>query len=178
MDNISQDTRLDFTIDFWIMHVYQRRSFMDYSQQVHKYTLIILGFFFIAGINIASAALSDTYELSEGDMAALQLNIYGQSKWRSAVEQYDAPFLAYYSETDGNITIQIFGSQDKVESARNVIDWMRGLLDKDFIPSMKNNHGIDMIMNDIKIIYRNRTEEGMRKILNWQHGKYVFPINE
>ncbi len=144
----------------------------------NNYKQIISCVILVLAIDFAVAALTDTYEMSEGDMAAMQLNLYGQSKWKSIVEQYDAPYLAYYSRTDNELVVQIYGSKDKVESARNVIDWMNKLLDKDFIPSMKNIHNIDLVPNDIKIIYRNRTEEGMRKILYWQHGKFVFPINE
>jgi len=129
-------------------------------------------------MNFAGAALSDTYEMSEGDMAAMQLNLYGQSKWKSIIEQYDAPFLAYYNRSDDRIVVQIYGSKDKIESARNVIDAMRKLFDNDFIPSIKNIQSIDLIPNDIKIIYRNRTEEGMREILYWQNGSFVFPINK
>jgi hypothetical protein len=146
--------------------------------QGNEYRPIISCIILVFAVNFASAALSDTYEMSEGDMAAMQLSLYGQSKWKSIVEQYDAPFLAYYNRTDDKIVIQIYGSTDKVESARNVIDWIRKLLDEDFIPSIKNIQDIDLIPNDITIIYRNRTEEGMRKILYWQNGKFIFPINE
>lgn len=133
---------------------------------------------FIFTINSAEATLTDTYELAEGDMVAIQLNIYGQTKWKTIIDQHDAPFFAYYNRTDDYIVVQIYGAKDKVQPARDMIELLRKLLDKDFIPSIKNIHDIEMIPNDIKIIYRNRTEEGMRQILYWQNGKFIFPTNE
>ncbi|MGB3340472.1 MAG: hypothetical protein WBB37_03210 [bacterium] len=146
--------------------------------QGKKYGPIISCIILVFAINVAAAALSDTYEMSDGDMAAMQLNLYGQSKWKSIIEQYDAPFLAYYNRTDDRIVVQIYGTKDKVQPARDMIDLLRKLLDKDFIPSLKNIQNIDLIPNDIKLIYRNRTEEGMREILYWENGKFIFPINE
>jgi hypothetical protein len=149
-----------------------------YFNRGNEYRPIILCIILVFAVNFASAALSDTYEMSEGDMAAMQLSLYGQSKWKSIVEQYDAPFLAYYNRTDDRIVVQIYGTKDKVQPARDMIDLLRKLLDKDFIPSLKNIQNIDLIPNDIKLIYRNRTEEGMREILYWENGKFIFPINE
>lgn len=143
-----------------------------------KYISIIGCIVFVFAMNLAEATLSDTYEMPEGDMVALQLNIYGQTKWKTITEQHDAPFFAYYNRTDDYIVVQIYGAKDKVQPARDMIDLLRKLLDKDFIPSIKNIHSIDMIPNDVKIIYRNRTEEGMRQILYWQNGKYIFPTDE
>lgn len=146
--------------------------------QGNKYGPIISCIILVSAINVAAAVLSDTYEMSDGDMAAMQLNLYGQSKWKSIIEQYDAPFLAYYNRIDDRIVVQIYGTKDKVQPARDMIDLLRRLLDNDFIPSLKNIQNIDLIPSDIKLIYRNRTEEGMREILYWQNGKFVFPINE
>lgn len=138
--------------------------------------MICIFIFFI--VNLSSAALSDTYELSEGDLVAIQLNAHSQSKWQDIIEQYDAPFLAYYDQANDRIIIQIYGTKERVEDAKQMIDRVRKLLVNDFIPYLKNIHEIDMNTNDIRMIYRNRTEEGMRKILIWEHGKFKFPINE
>lgn len=132
----------------------------------------------ILAVNLVEATLSDSYEMSEGEMVAIQLNIYGQTKWKTSIEQNDAPFLAHYNKEDDYIVVQIYGATDKIQPARDMIDLLRRLLDKDFIPWVKNVHDVDMIPNDVKFIYRNRTEEGMRQILYWQNGKFIFPVNE
>lgn len=151
---------------------------MTHLKQMKTYRSVMTCIIFVLSVNIGAAALSDAYELSEGDMTAIQLNLYGQSKWKSYVEQYDVPFLAYYNQNDNKIVIQIYGSKDKVQPARDAIDLIRKLLDQDFIPSLKNIQNIELIPGDIKLIYRNRTEEGMREILYWENGKFIFPINE
>ena len=137
--------------------------------------MICIFIFFI--VNLSSAALSDTYELSEGDLVAIQLNAHSQSKWQDIIEQYDAPFLAYYDQTDDIVVIQVYGTKDRIDAAKDMIDQVRKLLVNDFIPYLKNIHEIDMNTNDIRMIYRNRTEEGMRKILIWEYGKFLFPTD-
>jgi len=139
--------------------------------------MICIFIFFI--VNLSSAALSDTYELSEGDMVAIQLNFYSLSKWQTIIEQYDAPFHAYYDRTDDKVVIQIYGTEDRIDAAKDMIDRVRKLLDNDFIPYLKNNQEIDLKPNnDVRIVYRNRIEEGFMKILIWEHGKFKFPINK
>jgi len=147
-------------------------------KSVEPGSLMICAFMLFLTVDMGSAALSDTYELSEGDMVAIQLNFYSLSKWKTIIEQYDAPFLAYYDQANDRIIIQIYGTKERVEDAKQMIDQVRKLLANDFIPYLKNIHEIDMNTNDIRVIYRNRTEEGMRKILIWEHGKFKFPINE
>jgi len=137
--------------------------------------MICIFIFFI--VNLSSAALSDTYELSEGDLVAIQLNAHSQSKWQDIIEQYDAPFHAYYDQTDDIVVIQVYGTKDRIDAAKDMIDQVRKLLVNDFIPYLKNIHEIDMNTNDIRMIYRNRTEEGMRKILIWEYGKFLFPTD-
>jgi len=141
--------------------------------------LIICAFMLFLTVDMGSAALSDTYEFSQGDMAAIQLNFYSLSKWKTIIERYDAPFHAYYDQADDIVVIQIYGTEDRVDAARGMIDQLRDLLDNDFVPYLRNNQEIDLKPNgDVRIIYRNRTEEGFRRILIWEYGKFRFPSKE
>lgn len=141
--------------------------------------LIVCAVLLLIVVNFSSAALSDTYKLSEGDMVAIQLNFYSLSKWQTFIEQYDVPFHAYYDRTDDKVVIQVYGTEDRIDAAKDMIDRVRNLLDNDFIPYLKNNQEIDLKPNnDVRIVYRNRIEEGFMKILIWEHGKFRFPINK
>lgn len=141
--------------------------------------LMICAFMLFLAVDMGPAVLSDTYEFSQGDMAAIQLNFYSLSKWKTIIERYDVPFHAYYDQTDDIVVIQIYGTEDRVDAAREMIDQLRGLLDNDFVPYLRNNQEIDLKPNgDVRIIYCNRTEEGFRRILIWEYGKFRFPSKE
>lgn len=141
--------------------------------------LIVYAVLLLIVVNFSFASLSDTYKLSEGDMVAIQLNFYSLSKWQDIIEQYDVPFHAYYDRTDDKVIIQVYGTKDRIDAAKDMIDQVRKLLADDFIPYLKNNQEIDLKPNnDVRIVYRNRIEEGFMKILIWEYGKFKFPINE
>ncbi len=141
--------------------------------------LMVSSFILFLTVVMGFAVLSDTYEFSQGDMAAIQLNFYSLSKWKNVIEQHNAPLHAYFDKADDIVIIQIYGTEDRVDAAREMINQLRDLLDNDFIPYLRNNQEIDLKPNkDVRIIYRNRTEEGFRKILIWEYGKFRFPSKE
>jgi len=135
---------------------------------------IVVAFLAASGL---SAALSDPYPVSNGDMAAIQLNFYAPVAWQIIIEQYDAPIIAIYEKTESKILIDVYGTKDEVKTAQLTMDEFRNRLAMDFIPYFKKISGIELKNEDIKIIYRNRNEEGIKKILIWENGKYKFPIN-
>lgn len=147
-----------------------------YFRSVGALTAVCLLF----GISPAQAGLvlSDNYQVTKGEMAAIQLTLYAPIAWLSTLEQYDAPILAYYDKTDFKIIANIYGVREGVEEARKVIEVYVNLLEVDFIPYLKRVQGIDLKPEDLRITYRNRNEEGVKELLIWDGGKYKFPISK
>jgi hypothetical protein len=147
-----------------------------YIRSVGALTAVSLLF----GLNLAQAGLqlSDNYQVSKGEMAAIQLTIYAPIAWLSALEQYDAPMLAFYDKTDFKIIANIYGVREGVEEARKIIEVYVNLLEVDFIPYLKRVQGIDLKPEDLRITYRNRNEEGIKELLIWDGGKYKFPVSK
>ena len=128
-------------------------------------------------VNLSAAALSDTYQFSEGDMVALRFNFYAQSKWKTIIDMYDIPFVAFYSSPPGKITVNIYGTKERVEDAQAAIQQMLNLLEDDFIPYMKNSEEIELKTTDVRFSYRNRNEEGVKEIILWENGQFKFPVD-
>lgn len=140
--------------------------------------LVVCVSMLILMVNLPAAALSDTYQFSHGDVAAIQLNLYARTAWTTIVEQYDAPLLAVYDTTEGKFIINIYGAKDRTTVVQETIDQFRKLLKKDFIPYLKKMQDIDLKMSDVRIIYRNRNEEGAKEILIWENYEFNFPSDK
>jgi hypothetical protein len=140
--------------------------------------LIIHIFMFILTVELASAGLSETYQLSKIDMAAMQLNFYSRVAWNTIIDQYNVLLLAAHETKDDKITLHIYGAQDNLDIAQRTIEMFRNLLADDFIPYLLKKHAIDLKVENVRVVYRNRNEEGAKKIWIWEDGKFKFPIGE
>lgn len=117
--------------------------------------------------------LSKIHQVSDGEIAAAQLTIYGEIYWRSVTGSLDAPIMAVYDE--GHILTIIYGSRDTAESAKeSIINYMTAL-EHDFMPYLKEHFGIQLSINDFIIVYRNRKVKDLKKILIWGKGEYKIP---
>jgi hypothetical protein len=121
--------------------------------------------------------LSAAYALTKGEVAAIQLNLYAHTAWKTMIELYDAPLLPQYNKTSGKITINLYGAQDKIGIAQQMIDMLLSRMSDEFFPYLKNMCDINLSYSDITIVYRNRNEEGALIVLVWENKEYKFPGN-
>lgn len=124
-----------------------------------------------------SGNLDELLALSKGDMVSIQLNQYAYATWQISLAQFDVYLYSFFDRADSIIVVEIYGMKEKSDDAQKAIEHFRLLLKNDFIPFFKNNYRIEVDeVNDIKFVYRNRAEEGRRKIYIWEKGKYRYPI--
>jgi hypothetical protein len=128
--------------------------------------------------NLSATVLSEGYDLTEGDMVAMQLNPYAQVAWRTISVQYDVLLFAIYNKTTDKIILHIYGTQNEIKAVQRTIGVFIDLLTADFMPNLKKNLGIGLTIADVRIVYRDRNEEGAKKILIWDDGKFRYPIDE
>jgi len=150
----------------------------QFNHKKNEPTRLLVYLVFLIVTNLTAATLPFSYEFSVGDMAAIQLSLYAQAAWITTIRQYDIGLLAVYDKMGDRILIDIYGTSDRVETAQETIEKLLSLLDYDYIPYLKKIKAIELKNDDVKIIYRNRNEEGAKKILIWEKGKFKFPINE
>uniref|UniRef100_A0A7V1EHH1 Uncharacterized protein n=1 Tax=candidate division WOR-3 bacterium TaxID=2052148 RepID=A0A7V1EHH1_UNCW3 len=133
---------------------------------------ILLLFFFSYGGN-----LDELLAVSKGDMAAMQLNFYASAAWQVSLLQFDIFLYSFFDRNDSTLIIELYGMKENPDEAQRAIEHFRSLVKTDFIPLFKNNYRIDIDeINNIKFIYRNRSEEGKRIIYIWEKGKFRFPL--
>jgi hypothetical protein len=144
--------------------------------EVASKKLCVYGIILIALMSSGYCGLLDEeIQISKGEMAAMQLNIYSQVVWKSIIDMYDAPLLATYDKVDAQVIVEIYGAQDKIGIAQSTIQQIAGRLKDEYIPYLKDTYNIDLAMYQIRIVYRNRNEEGSKVILRWENGEYKFP---
>lgn len=123
------------------------------------------------------ASLDELLAVSKGDMASLQINHYAQAAWQVSLLQYDLFIYSFYDRNDSVIVVELYGTKERPDDAQKAMEHFRSLLRSEFITFFKKNYGIEIDeIKDLKLIYRNRSEEGRRVIYLWEKGKYRFPI--
>ncbi len=123
--------------------------------------------------------LTELLAVSKGDMVSLQLNLFANAAWQISLLQYDVCFYSFFSRIDSTITIELYGMKEKSDDARKAIDQFRMLFKDEFIPFFKGNYGIVIDeINEVKYVYRNRSEEGRKTIYLWEKGKYCYPVKK
>lgn len=142
---------------------------------VERYLLICITAIFLLFTVIDAETLDTECVLSEGDMAALQLNLYAQTAGKTLIEQHDAPLLAVYDESEGKMILNIYAAQNMLGKAQTAILQVTEFIEDDCIPYLQDSHAIRLDLADVKIHYRNRNEEGMKVILSWENGEFIFP---
>ncbi len=144
----------------------------DLGPKSFFFTIILCGFLYTAN-------LTELLALSKGDMASLQLNFYAHAVWQSSILQFDIYFYSFFNRADSTITIELYGIKEKSDDAQKAIEEFRRLFNNDFIPFFKGNYGIEINeTNEVKYIYRNRSEEGRKTVFQWEKGKYFYPVGK
>ena len=120
-----------------------------------------------------AATLSSPKEVSLGEIAATQLAMYADIYWSRVKGTLDAPVMAVYK--DGYILMTIYGTRDTPEGAKKTIDLYMNAIELDFLPFLKQNFDIKLVIENFRIVYRNRTTKNRNWILIWQNGEYIKP---
>lgn len=130
-------------------------------------------FLIVLCIPLLGSNLKKVKQMTDGEIAALQLTIFSEIYWRDVVKDLDAPMMAV---SDGSrIQMTIFGSRDNAEGARETImNYMSGL-QSDFLPYLEENFEIKLEIDDFKIVYRNRLTKKIKIILIYEDGEYKIP---
>ncbi|MEO0205308.1 MAG: hypothetical protein ABIL22_01385 [candidate division WOR-3 bacterium] len=145
-------------------------------KEIIKRICILLSFGYVFFF-VHASHLDELLALSKGDMASLQLNLYASAAWQVSLLQYDVFIYSFFDRKDTSIVIELYGMKEKVDDAQKAIENFRVLVKSEFIPFFKNNYGIALDeVNEIKFVYRNRTEEGRKEVYLWEKGKYRYPI--
>lgn len=141
-------------------------------KRVYMLLFLITGSGFIQASN-----LTELLAVSKGDMASLQLNLYAPAAWQVSLLQYDVYLYSFFDRHDSTIVIELYGMKEKPDDAQKAMEHFRMLVKSEFIPFFKNTYGIAIDeINEIKFVYRNRSEEGRKAIYLWEKGKYRYPI--
>ncbi len=127
---------------------------------------------------VDASTLNEEYTIKKGDYIAMQMNFYSAAAWGSLVEQTNTHVFAYYDPLSNRIYIELYGVNDTPERAQAIITQFQSVITESFMPALKRWEGIEMPAQEYTIVYRNRTEEGHRKILMWEEGKFKFPIGK
>ncbi|OGC43027.1 hypothetical protein A2Y85_03085 [candidate division WOR-3 bacterium RBG_13_43_14] len=139
---------------------------------------MLLLFFSALLINADASTLSEEYTITKGDYIAMQMNFYSAAAWGSLVEQTNTNVFAYYDPLSNRVYVELYGISDTPEAAQAVMSQFLNVIKGNFIPALKRWEGIELLANEFTIVYRNRTEEGHRKIFMWEDNKYKFPIGK
>ncbi len=136
--------------------------------------LILVVVVVIAGY---SANLGELLALSKGDMASIQLNQFAYAVWQVSLVQFDIYLYSFFDRSDSVIVVELYGRKEQVDDAQQAIEHFRLLIKNEFISFFKNNYHIEIDeIKELKLIYRNRSEEGRRQIYLWENGKYHYPL--
>lgn len=129
-------------------------------------------------VNPPVSTLSELTAVSRGDMAAIQLNFYAPVCWRVSCEQYDVQIHSIFDRNKAKLVMDLYGLKDNVADAQAVMNYYLTLMITDFFPFFKSATGIEIQkLTDLRIQYRNRSEEGRKIILIWEEGKFKYPLN-
>jgi hypothetical protein len=144
--------------------------------EVRKKMYILL--FSVGLVSMVQASnLNELIAVSKGDFASLQLNLYASAAWQVSLLQHDVFIFSFFDRGDSTMVIELYGMKEHSDDAQKVIENFRVLVKNEFIPFFKSSYGV-MIdeINEIKFVYRNRSEEGRREIYLWEKGKYRYPM--
>lgn len=134
---------------------------------------------FVLAAGSRAEVLAELTAVSKGDMAAIQLNQYAPVAWNTIMVQYDVFIFAFFEKTSAKVNIEIYGIKTKVEEVQLIMETFRNLITGDFVPFFKTAYGIEINkLTELYLVYRNRSEEGRKKILVWEDGKYKFPLEK
>ncbi len=124
------------------------------------------------------STLTELTAVSKGEMAAIQLDLYAPVCWRVHCEQYDVQIFAMFDRNKAKLVMDLYGLKDNVADAQVVINYFLTLLITDYFPFFKSATGIELQkLTDLRIQYRNRSEEGRKIIIVWEEGKFKYPLN-
>lgn len=127
---------------------------------------------------VQGQVLSELVAVAKGDLAALELVNFGSAAWESSAELHSVTFWAYYDRGVGKVIVELYGITDQVPAAGNAIACYRQLISDEFIPWFRNQHNIPLAPEqDLRIVYRARLEEGRKKVLVWDGGKLIYPVD-
>jgi len=130
-------------------------------------------------VNPPVSTLTELTAVSKGDMAAIQLNLYAPVCWRVSCEQYDVQIFAMFDRNKSKLVMDLYGLKDNVADAQAVISYFLTLMITDYFPFFKSATGIEIQkLTDLRIQYRNRSEEGRKIIIVWEEGKFKYPLNQ
>ena len=127
---------------------------------------------------VDASTLSDEYTIKKGDYIAMQMKFYSSAAWGSLVEQTNTYIFAYYDPLSKRVYGELYGINATPEAAQAVMAQLLSVIVENFIPALKRWEGIERLSNEFVLVYRNRTEEGHRKIFMWEDNKYKFPIGK
>ncbi|MCX7996017.1 MAG: hypothetical protein N3A65_09680 [candidate division WOR-3 bacterium] len=140
----------------------------------------LIKFLFVAFLPLLfneGANLDEFIALRKGDLASIQLNQYAYAAWQVSLLQFDVFLYSFYDQNDSIIVVELYGMKENADDAYRTIEHFRALIKNDFIPLFKNNYQIEIDINEeMKFVYRNRSEEGRREIYLWEKGKYRYPL--
>jgi hypothetical protein len=125
-----------------------------------------------------ASTLSEEYTIKKGDYIAMQMNFYSSAAWGSLVEQTNTYIFAYFDPLSNRVYVELYGINDTPEAAQAIMAQFLNVIVENFIPALKRWEGIELLSNEFVLVYRNRTEEGHRKIFMWEDSKYKFPIGK
>lgn len=114
---------------------------------------------------------NSNYQIKIGDYSALLLGefIRGNSK-------FDAPIICTYEPESSTVNVEIFGSKDRVEGARESMNEYLALIRSTFVPYLQRRFGISVDETNFGITYYDRTASPEPKlILQYIDGQYVVP---
>ncbi len=139
---------------------------------------VILFLIYLLSTMVSASTLAEEYTIKKGDYIAMQMNFYSTAAWGSLVEQTNTYIFAYYDPLSNRVYVELYGINDTPEAAQAIMTQFLSVIRENFIPALKRWEGIELLANEFVILYRNRTEEGHRKILLWEDNKYKFPIGK
>jgi|GEM_PF-4715371 len=136
-----------------------------------KITLVVILLVALC-IPLSGKALAKVHQMTDGEIAALQLTLFAEIYWRATTD-LDAPIMAVY---DGKcIQMTVFGGRDNAEGAKETILNYIIALKADYFPYLEEYFDIELSMDDFKIIYRNRKVKKIKTILIYENGEYKIP---
>jgi len=118
--------------------------------------------------------LSAPYTYTVGDDIALRM----ESVFRKAVGLEDGS-MAYYDRTTFNLVVDIFGSTDDVEAAKQEMKRYLALVQEEIAPYARKRYGITLAESDVTLVFHNDTgDEPPYEVVRWENGVFTEPAAE